>query len=73
MDKNGWQPIKTAPKDGTPVDIWRGSYGERATDMRRVDFGGGNVFYEPIFSGPTCVRDATHWMPLPPPPGDTNG
>lgn len=65
-----WQPIETAPKTSDViVDIWRPSYGgERCTDMRRVDLGGGNIFYEPVFSGPSCVRDATHWMPLPPPP-----
>lgn len=62
-----WRPIETAPKDGTPVDIWRqnGKRGERCTNMRRVDLGDGNVFYEPIYFGVTCVRDATHWLPVP--------
>lgn len=64
-----WQPIETAPKDGTPVDIWRPSWGgERVTNMRRVELSHENIFYEPISSGPACVRDATHWMPLPAPP-----
>lgn len=61
-----WQPIETAPQDATPVDIWRSGHGgERCTNMRRVDLGGGNVFYEPVESGPSCVRDASHWMPIP--------
>ena len=63
---NGWQPISTAPKNGTPVDLWRPSYGgERIPNMRREDLGNGNVFYSPVLSGPACVRDATHWMPVP--------
>jgi hypothetical protein len=65
----GWQPIETAPKDGTPVDIWeRGFYGQRLTNMRRCDLGNNNIFYEAIISGPACVRDVTHWMPIPNPP-----
>jgi hypothetical protein len=61
-----WRPIETAPKDGTPVDLWRGK--DRLTNMRRVDLGKGNVFYEPIEFGYSCVRTATHWMLVPAPP-----
>lgn len=61
-----WLPIETAPKDRTPIDIWRPGWGgERCVNMRRTDLGHGNVFYEPVQSGPCCVRDATHWMPIP--------
>ncbi|WP_139218063.1 hypothetical protein [Paracoccus aminovorans] len=34
-----WQPISTAPKDGTKIDLWTG-YNERAADamwLGRVD------------------------------------
>ncbi len=64
-----WRPIETAPKDSTPVDLYRS--GERLTNMRRVALSKDNVFYEPIHSGPTCVRDASHWMPIPGPPNLT--
>lgn len=62
-----WQPIETAPQDDTPVDLWL-ARGERAVNMRRVVIAQGNAFYDPVLAGPCCVRDATHWMPLPPAP-----
>ena len=77
MTANGsnWMPIDTAPKDGTLVDIWRpwlqggkAFGGERCTDMRRMELAPDNVFYAAEYRGPTCVRDATHWMPAPEPP-----
>ena len=61
-----WQPISTAPKDGTPVDLWHPLWGgQRIPNMKREDLGNGNVFYSPVAGGPCCVRDATHWMPIP--------
>ena len=65
---SGWRPIKTAPKDATPIDLWRSQWNERAVNMRRVELSAENVFYEAVESGPSCVRDATHWMPIPTPP-----
>jgi hypothetical protein len=63
-----WQPIDSAPKDNTPVDLWRSEARERAVNMYRVEMASDNVFYEPVNDGPCVVRDATHWMPIPPPP-----
>lgn len=63
-----WLPIAQAPQDDTVVDLWRSSWGgERCVDMRRVDLGKGNVFYEPVLAGPCVVRDATHFMIVRPP------
>lgn len=59
-----WQPIETAPKDGTlvltacaPTGIITPS--EWMTEVRWMDE------REPQWFP---LRDATHWMPLPPPP-----
>ena len=67
-DKSNWQPIETAPKDGTEV---LGFYFDHA--------GGGDCFSVICFWDgdwrESSVLDATfvtHWMPLPEPPkGET--
>jgi hypothetical protein len=64
-----WQPIFTAPKDSTIIDIWTPSEG-RLTNYRREERSPTNIFYEPVYSGVCAVRDATHWMPIPQPPND---
>ena len=68
-----WQPIETAPKDGTYILV----YGPEEWDM---------VLWHPYWGdcGAWCrvqtadydndnreVRNPTHWQPLPPPPGGT--
>jgi hypothetical protein len=66
-----WQPIETAPKDGTRVDVWSG---DRFTDARWCarhkqwevfipDYNGGE--WTGVYAPPT------HWMPLPAPPVET--
>ncbi|WGR59952.1 DUF551 domain-containing protein [Paracoccus ferrooxidans] len=67
-----WQPIETAPRDGTKIDLWTG-YNERIADSMWLN-GRGWVFWgtdgfespgwEKVFPAPT------HWMPLPQPPED---
>lgn len=71
-----WQPIETAPKDGTVILVavflfgpdvssakWNGAY----WDMRFMDdyVGPYDSQYEREFGLPA------HWMPLPPPPENT--
>jgi len=58
-----WQPIATAPKDGTVVDLWW--KGQRMTGcwwnitMEKWTDDRSGLFYKP---------DPSHWMPSPPDP-----
>lgn len=59
-----WQPIETAPKDGTEIDVWD-KWGFRIPCVRwEVTF-----LWWAQDDGP-CVTDdeLSHWMPLPAPP-----
>ena len=81
-DLERWQPIETAPKDGTLIDLWqKHEYGEcRLTNARwqDSDYHGGGPCWEYLgldTSGGYGEIDwvktegvATHWMPLPNPP-----
>lgn len=65
---DGWQPIKTAPKDGRAVDLWipkmKGIPAYRSPDCRYVD---GKWKLGDMFDLP-WLQKATHWMPPPEPP-----
>lgn len=60
--ESSWRAMRTAPKDRAPVDILREDL-TIVSNMRRVDLGKRNVFYEPVQAGPCVVRDATRWRP----------
>lgn len=64
-----WQPIETAPKDGTFVLLFTAcgciegfwSYGEWEQSVCAASYDMAHAYIE-------CRP--THWMPLPPPPKD---
>jgi hypothetical protein len=61
-----WQPIETAPKDGTPVLGYRDVDGVMAT-VYWTTWGGWSL----VAPGGYAEEDdwePTHWMPLPDPP-----
>ena len=75
MNDREWQPIETAPKDGTQIDLWS-SKGFRVCDVvwdtisYSVD-GEDDVDGWTDAGGHGSVEKAgpfTHWMPLPPAP-----
>lgn len=66
-----WQPIETAPRDGSWIDLWAKGYGRKPkmcwqfVQREKVegwtdDFHGFGALY--------AEQQFTHWMPLPPPP-----
>jgi hypothetical protein len=63
-----WQPIETAPKDGTIIlvawggtrRVWPARFGDVGPEDAWV--GWSNAF------GEMHITDMTHWMPLPEPP-----
>jgi hypothetical protein len=73
----GWQPIETAPKDGTEVML----HGPEGLDVAEWhaetedEFESGVIvapgfdagFFGRIYAA-GCTEDPTHWQPLPPPP-----
>jgi hypothetical protein len=68
----GWQPIETAPKDGTRVDVWAfwpETLASERTANAYFDRTEGDwylgVFMSHQYMMPPII---THWMPLPPPP-----
>jgi hypothetical protein len=69
---SAWKTIDTAPKDGTDILglFFEGGFCqvisyEEPTKAR-------SEFCWVVMDGATYHRDAfTHWMPLPPPPGET--
>lgn len=72
--KPQWQPIETAPKDGTPVDLWCSPRGLSAGGGRTPDcwYSIGKWWrYDEKYGDDQCrveVGNATHWIPLPEPP-----
>ena len=67
----GWQPIETAPKDGTAVLLYMADGKYAAAEFRtRND---GIAFWEIAHIETTgasicLLAKATHWQPLPAPP-----
>lgn len=56
-----WQPIETAPRDGTIIRVRQGSW----TPVHGYFAGGEWRFVEYAHPNPAHL---THWMPLPPAP-----
>lgn len=65
--ENEWQPIETAPKDGTVFLAWR----KHATHPLMVSYESLYDWFANYDSEP--VYNLTHWMPLPKPPAMSQG
>ena len=71
-----WQPIETAPKNGTIIDVWLGDCDESdrkfycsGETRRSPGWAWANNKWRPWggLNSATFVKP-THWMPLPDPP-----
>jgi hypothetical protein len=59
-----WQPMETAPKDGTRVLLWSEEWTAACTGQYYGEPRGWGVFYDVgMFK-----HQPTHWQPLPEPP-----
>lgn len=70
-----WQPIETAPKDGTEVLIYYPEWGNKKNVVFAAEYDIGRPGMEEVEGtwyvfhyGPKPAAPPTHWMPLPPPP-----
>ncbi len=60
-----WQPIETAPKDGTHILVWRPDEGDRKHKAHAgICYWRKNCWYTS-----RRYQQPTHWKPLPAPPG----
>lgn len=63
-----WQPIETAPRDGTRIlATWAYTWSQSGVHIEACEFGeSGGWFY--TYDGDAPSTPPTHWMPLPEPP-----
>ena len=67
---SAWQPIETAPKDGTRVWLWNG-YRRAIGWYSHYEDSSSGWHRQALIGEPLGLRDIapeTHWMPLPGPP-----
>ena len=63
--EEGWQPIETAPKDGTwIIGVWKNVLGELGVVPVRWGVSWDNQYW----ANGVVVYEPTHWRPLPEPP-----
>ena len=58
---NQWQPIETAPKDGTHVLLWATRHSMLAPHPEFIV----GAYRNGWWSGPSTLSHVIHWMPLP--------
>lgn len=64
VDVREWQPIDTAPRDGTHVQFWMNG---------EAWFGKWDVLFWKVFGSRDQFEQPTHWMPLPAEPAADDG
>ncbi|HDR9834668.1 TPA: DUF551 domain-containing protein [Burkholderia multivorans] len=64
-EATGWQPIETAPKDGTNVLLIATRHSMHIPHPEMIV----GAYRRGWWSGPSTLSHVTHWMPLPDAPG----
>lgn len=67
-EREGWQPIATAPRDGSVFDVWIPSFAEPGKGYRVADLQmcpDGRLYRHSRLNLAELARWPTHWMPLP--------
>jgi len=59
-----WQPIETAPKDGTDILVWWPFWSKSPEVAAFID----GEWYSECVTSDSTEKPPTHWMPLPAPP-----
>lgn len=68
MESLNWQPIETAPRDGTQVlATWYDTWKRGAPHVEVCETGDVGVWFY-SYDGDRPRTPPTHWMPLMPPP-----
>lgn len=62
-----WQPIESAPQDGTWIVVWCAGWG-KSVSPETARFGGGDHGDGWYSEDGDKMFKATHWMPIPEPP-----
>lgn len=72
VERMGWQPIETAPKDGTAVLLYAAVPPRMAVPIVMPGFFDemDDVWCSTLDTVDSPFVDPTHWQPLPPPPGE---
>lgn len=73
MAESGWQPIETAPRDGTWVILHTAAGGVQPGYWGPTYFGYNPAWvqYAHRSEAEEIIGEPTHWMPLPAPPAST--
>jgi transglutaminase-like putative cysteine protease len=65
-----WKTIDSAPKDGTEILLFNHAYLGGDTPQQVVGHWATHGWRE-SYADEYAICEATHWMPLPPPPSTT--
>jgi hypothetical protein len=68
-----WQPIETAPKDGTFIDLWFPHNGKGAVTQRLMCRWRHHAWFTQCGGRSFRMDNPSHWMPLPKSPADREG